>query len=320
MKPLQKILNKLNGLHYRQEYLCFDKESLPDPLHVYLVHDKHIIKDITNQHLFVGYCPLVFAFHFPDLPASVQIIFSQQVFQPNENFTTKDALATLEMSLIKNQQAGESNIVYYEGTDSSHRFLSKFHQLINSRYNQWYNKKPGNIFLHNNLYKQVQVAYALPRIISLITVGNGHHFNLFPTDLHGQIDETHYIISLRTGGKACKQVETAGKLLISQMNCQAYKVIYGLGKNHMQELRSKEKFPFSQLSSKNFNLPLPQHALSYKELMLQDSFSHGIHKILLFTIVAVTQIEVQSGTLAHIHNSYATWRYKNGLAGNYLLR
>jgi hypothetical protein len=115
-------------------------------------------------------------------------------------------------------------------------------------------------------------------------------------------------------------VEAAGKLLLSQMHCEAYKIVYGLGKNHMQELRSKENFPFSQLYSESLNLPIPQHTLAYKELILQEFFIHGIHKILLFKIVTGHQIQVQNDTLAHIHNSYATWRYKNGLPGNYLLR
>ncbi len=320
MKLFQKILTKLNGLHYPQEYLCFAKESFPDQLHVYLVNNKRIIKDITSRHLFVGYCPLVFAFSLADLPSSIQIIFSQQVLQPNGIFTAKDALATLELGLIKKQQHGGTDIVYYEGTHGNHHFLPAFRQYISSLNNQWYNKKPGNVFLHDNLYKQVQIAYAVPRMISLITVGNNNFFNLFPTDLHGQIDETYYIISLRTGGKACKQVEAAGKLLVSQMRCQAFKIVYGLGKNHMQDLKPKENFPFSQALSEEFKLPLPQQTVSYKELLLADSFIHGIHTIMLFKIVFSRQLKAENDTLAHIHNSYATWRYKKRMQGNYLLR
>ncbi|MEP7255237.1 MAG: hypothetical protein ABI666_05640 [Ferruginibacter sp.] len=319
MRILQKLLNKFNGLHYTQEYLCFAKESFLQPLHVYLVNGKHIIKDITNQHLFVGYCPLVFAFSNADLPGSVQLIFSHKLLLPNETYSKKDAIASLDLKIIK-EQAGGWEVSYYEGTRGSHHFLSTFHQFINSLYNQWYNKKPGNVFLHDNLYKQVQIAYAVPRIISLITVGNNELFNLFPTDLHGQVDEAHYIISLRIGGKACEQVEKAGKVLLSRVHSDAYKMVYGLGKNHMQELKPKDNFPFSRSLSENFKWPLPEQVLSYQELVLQDSFTHGIHKIMLFKIVFHQQLQVQNATLAHIHNSYATWRYKNGLPGNYLLR
>jgi hypothetical protein len=170
------------------------------------------------------------------------------------------------------------------------------------------------------LYKQVQIAYAIPRIISLISISHAGLFNLFPTDLHGQINEDHYIISLRSSGKACEQVETAAQVLISQVHCDMYKNVYALGKNHMQPLRSKDNFPFSGLLSEKLKWPLPENTISYKELILLDSFIHGIHKILLFKIVCQQQVQAQTATLAHIHNSYASWRYKNKFPGNYLLR
>src|SRR5438270_4259359 len=60
--PIQFLLNKFNGLHYAQDYLCLAKDDLHHPLHVYLVEEGRAIKDITKQHSFVGYHPLVFAF------------------------------------------------------------------------------------------------------------------------------------------------------------------------------------------------------------------------------------------------------------------
>jgi hypothetical protein len=260
------------------------------------------------------------AFSFADLPNSVQVILSNRVLQPNENFSPKDALATLELHLIKTQQHKGSHIAYYEGVHGNHHFLTAFHQYISEKYNQWYNQKPGNVFLHDNLYKQVQIAYSIPRQISLITVGSNDLFNLFPTDLHGPADDRHYIISLRTGGKACNQVQAAGKLLISAMQSQSYKTVYSLGKNHMQELKPATNFPFSVQLSETFNLPVPQQAGSYKELVLSDSFIQGIHSIMLFRIADHLQLEPPGNELVHIHNCYATWRYKNRLQGNYLLR
>lgn len=320
MQLIKKILTRFNGLHYPQEYLCLAAESFPDPLFVYLVSNTHVIKDITNQHLFVGYSPLVFVLPGADYPASLQLIFSQSSLPPNESYSKKDALARLESKKIKEQVDGTNTYLYYEGTNGNHHFLSGLHQQVNGLYNQWFNKKAGNVFLHANLYKQVQIAYAVPRIISLITVGNDELFNLFPTDLHGQADDEHYIISLRTGGKACEQVQHSGKVLLSQVDCNAYRTVYSLGKNHMQELKSKDNFPFSQSVSGNFKWPLPEPAVFYRELVLLDSFTHGIHNIMLFKVVSQHQSAPQTNTLAHIHNAYASWRFKKGLPGNYLLR
>ena len=325
MQLLQKLLNKFNGLNYKQEYLCLAIESFRDPLHAYLISENRAVIEITNHHLFTGYSPLVFA--FPSLDEinlsqidNITIAFTREAVSLNEVFNKKDALATIEFKKMAQQFGSHNAIYFYEGAKAKHRFLNSFHQIIHQLSNDLYNKKPGNIFLPGNLYKQVQVAYAVPRNISLVTVKQNNLFNLFPTDLHGQIGDGHYIISLRHGGRAAQQVETLKKILVSEVNAEIYKTAYSLGKNHMQELKVKNQFLLGNELSQVLQLPLPQSATYYRELELLDSFDHGIHRFFLFKILSQCQVENEPATLAHIHNVYATWRHNKGLPGNYLLR
>jgi len=324
MKLVKKLLNKINGLHHKQEYLCLAKESFQQPLHAYLIHNGQRVKDITNLHLFVGYSPVIFAFSsslsgINPAQQTIRVAFSDKELIPNETFSEKDAVAILSLKKIHQEMAGGDEIIFYEGTEGRHHFVSKFHQLISQLNNELYNKKPGNVFLAGNLYKQMAIAYALPRTISLVTVGQGQLFNHFPSDLHGKINDQYYIISLRYEGKACQQVEAAGQLVISNMQPFAYKKVYSLGKNHMQPLKDRSVFDFDPATSRNFQLPLPRDPQSYKELKLETSFIYGIHKLLVFKIVHEEKIS-ESATLAHIHNCYAEWRYKQGKSSNYLLR
>ncbi len=323
MKLLKKILNKLNGLYYPQEYLCLAHESFEQPLHAFLINEGRVIKDITKLHSFVGYHPLIFSL-LPALTDSVQlstinIAFTQHEWQLNESFAQKDAIAMLRLKKIKEQEAGNETILYYEGVKGSHRFISHFHQFMIQLHNRLYHKKPGNVYLPGNLYKQVQIAYSIPRNISLVTVRQNNRFNLFPTDLHGPVNEDHYIISLRHDGKACHQVTTAGRILLSEVHSNFYKTAYALGKNHMQEMKDKENYPFSDGVSAHLQLPLPQLTLFYRELELHDSFIHGIHRVMLFKTLCGQRFQDSLSTLAHIHNVYATWRQNNQLPGNYLL-
>jgi hypothetical protein len=324
MKLLKKILNKLNGLHYPQEYLCFAHESFEQPLHAWLIHDGRVIKDITNLHVFAGYSPLIFALSSPAITSTehstIKIAFSQQVLQPNASFSKKGAVAILCLKKIKEQKAGPETILYYEGVKGSHHFIPAFHQFIIQLHNRLYHKKIGNIFLPGNLYKQVQIAYSLPRNISLVTVGKNSLFNLFPTDLHGPVNEDYYIISLRHDGKACQQVMNAGRLLLSQVHSELYKTVYALGKNHMQEMKERENYPFGNEVSAKLQLPLPPSVLFYRELELQDSFVHGIHRVMLFKTLYRQRFQAGPSALSHVHNVYATWRQNNRLPGNYLLR
>ena len=120
MQLLQKLLNKFNGLYYKQEYLCLAKESFQQQLHVYLIAGKQIIKEITNQHLFTGYSPLIFSLYSTsikegELTEKIDIVFSEECLKPNEFLEKKDAIAHLSLKMIRRQSAGSMDIVYYEG-------------------------------------------------------------------------------------------------------------------------------------------------------------------------------------------------------------
>ena len=321
---VKKLLHRLNGLHYTQEYLCMGKENFQKPLYAYLLEDGKPVLDITNSHLFVGYCPLVFALSSTVLRGgqkdSIDIAFSHEAFPDSANIAKQNIIAFLTLKKIKEQAIGSNLFFYYEGKHGWHHFISGFHQYIIQLNNRLYNRKPGNVFLEENLYKQVQIAYSLPRKISLITVGQENLYNHFPTDLHGQIDDAFYVISLRHEGRACKQVESAIKIVLSDMRSSTYKQVYALGKNHMQPLKEKACFDFSHQVSRHFQLPLPKNLLCYRELELEDSFVHGIHRLLLFNIKHTEILADEPETLSHIHNVYATWRHKKGLPSNYLMR
>jgi hypothetical protein len=323
MRVIKKLLDKLNGLHFSQEYLCLSKESFAQPLHVYSTENARITKDITQSHLFVGYSPLIFAFSSSTLGESsdsLDLLFTTRPFLPNEIVGKKDAIASLSLQRIHTLSRGADSIEFYEGIKGRQHFVSLFHQSIMQLNNKLYNKTAGNVFLRGNLYTQVQIAYSLPRKICLITVGENNRYNLFPTDLHGQINKQEYLISLRYEGKACEQVEEAAKIALSDMPVEEYKNVYSLGKNHTKPLRSATEFNFGATHSKLFSLPLPRKLLSYKELMLETSFIHGIHKILLFKIVHEENFTCAPATLSHVHNCYATWRHNQGLSSNFLLR
>lgn len=69
MALIKKILERLNGLHYSQDYLCFAKGSFQPVLQIYLVVNGRVVKNITAFHLFTGYSPVLFTFFLLRKPA-----------------------------------------------------------------------------------------------------------------------------------------------------------------------------------------------------------------------------------------------------------
>jgi len=323
MNLAKKLLDKFNGLHYPQEYLCLARETFEHPLHAYLLSNKTVLCDITEQHVFAGYSPLIFAFAATVSPAlsspTISLGFSQETLKPNDVFKEKDAIAGLSLSKFHELNAGGCLIYFFEGVKGTHRFIPGFSQAVGELNNRLYKQKAGNVFLPGNLLKQVQIAYSIPRKICLATVGKDNLYNLFPTDLHGQVGDL-YLISLRHEGKACMQVESSRRVVLSDMKVTSYKHVYSLGKNHMLPLKERSEFDWEAASSEGFGWPLPIGVTSYKELKLENSFPRGIHKLLLFKIVHEKQQSGMQSTLSHIHNCYATWRFKHGISSNLLMR
>ena len=324
MKLIKKILNRFSGYEYPQEYLCLENDRIPEALRVYLVKDGQVIQDVSSLHLFVGYKPLIFA--FPKLERidlnetrELSLVLSNRIVATGSTISLDQVVARLTLIQVEVKEINRSKIYFYEGSDGNHKFLSPVNQWAIQLENEWFNKKPGNVFLSANLYRQVQIAYAIPRRISLITLRKDEAFNVFPTDLHGRLNEDIYLISLRHAGLAAQQVELTKKIVLSQLAPSAYKLAYGLGKNHMQPPKAKEHFPFLHNASEKFGIPVPDQATGYFELTLEDSSVMGIHRLFVFSISA-DKTNSEANSLVHIHNAYASWRKKNGLSGNYLLR
>src|SRR6476469_8975053 len=144
MKVLKKTLERLNGLHYRQECLCVDKDSFDETLQVYLLKNGIVAADVTNTHAFVGYCPLVFAFEeFIELKnaENINLIFvsANQIIG---NKPEGRIVAELEMEKIQTQKQDENKLVYYKGLTGKHSFTNGFYQFIGAVYNNLYNRKP----------------------------------------------------------------------------------------------------------------------------------------------------------------------------------
>ena len=318
----------MTGLSISQEYICLDLAKDECSLSVYLSALSTSI-DVTGCHLFLGYKPLIIGIPLATTSKEYQGVKDhdqiQLTFKTNKSFPNvlgaiPIVLAKLDLKIIEKKNLGDYVILFYEGRYGQHSFLNFINQFINRQRDNRRKSNAANINLIGNLYDQVRIAYSVPRIISVITVGEGELINMFPTDLHGPVGEKFYISSLRIGGRANDQVEKLKRIVISQVGASAYKHVYLLGKNHMQDLKQVTNFSIDKERSETYNFPLPEGVIQYSELKRIDSFDHSIHRIHLYEVVNSKKLREDSSILAHIHQYYAQWRMDRGLPTQMLLR
>lgn len=308
-----------------QQYVCISLEDFPKPLCVFAsgAGDKSLL-DVTNTHLFIGYRPLIVALVFVEklnplaYEDTINLTFVYDSPSPPLN-TNGECVAKLAVSRIETRALDDCTVVFYEGVHGTHRFLSRFHQFVNSQRERLRRDTPGNVSLLGNLHDQVRIAYSIPRIIALITVSDNGHMNMFPTDLHGPCGSKFYVSSLRHGGKACQQLESMRKLVLAFMPVTEFRMVYALGKNHMRDMQDLSLFQTFLEKSSVLQLPVPASALRYKELEVLDSFDRGIHRVYVYRVVGEKHLK-DGNTLAHIHQYYAQWRINHRLQTDIYLR
>lgn len=325
MKLKSVLKQKVLGLDIPNEYVCISENSFLEPLHV-ILKEKNEDVDITHCHVLLGYRPMLLGFHFSIGSDLARRVMSLEEVTLQFDFPTSPPahpptwVARLVLKKVSEIKLGEQALFVFEGLSGEHRFLSRFHQIMNRIYERLQSKKPGNIGLPGNLYDQVAIAYSMPRNISIVSLGDGNRFNLFPTDLHGAVGGQFYVGSLRHEGNASRQVEEFKKIVLSTVKTEAFRDVYALGKNHMGELKELERFnTFSELSEQ-WKLPLPESVISYRELQWLSSVDAGIHRIHCFRTVNQHMLRQPAWTLAHIHRYYAQWRLDHGLKTEWFIR
>ena len=333
LKFIKTLIKKLlTGLTVPQQYVCVALEELTPSLSITLTTKKNSVIDVTGSHLFIGYKPLIIGLVFKreeqdhtkvmneDL---ICLNFHDQTFLVDKTWngfsTNTRCIARLLLKKITEKNAGGHTIIFYEGVDGGHSFISPIHQFIQQQREKLNKKDPNNVSLSGKLHDMVRIAYAVPRIISLITLQEGELMNMFPTDLHGHVSENFYISSLRKGGRANDQVTRTGKLVISEIDITHFNLAYSLGKNHMQKMRPIEYFDCASRVSQVFGIPLPTSALRYTELNRIESFDVGIHQIHLYEKANTKHVK-EGKTLSHIHQFYAQWRIDHNIPTKMWLR
>ncbi len=307
----------LLGSSLPNEYICTSGSLLDGLLHVKLSIDLGEV-DVSASHILLGYKPLMIGLPFRDRKLVSWAEEKSMVRLSFRSFTLQNReIAWLELKRVGSWRMGDTTLLLYQGKRGGHEFAHVGYKWINELYEFLRSRKAGNIHLPTRLYTQVRIAYAVPRKISLICLGNGGGYNIFPSDLHGSVGRDYYAGSLRIGSQASGQVEGLRKILVADINVSAYAETYSLGQNHMDKLRSLNAFQTSGLS-KRFQLPVPRHTVSYKELLLKDSFDSGIHRIHFYETLGEETIDTNSPRLCHIHRIYAQWAERSAIKSGIL--
>jgi flavin reductase (DIM6/NTAB) family NADH-FMN oxidoreductase RutF len=223
---------------------------------------------------------------------------------------TKRVLGEIGLAHQRTLAGARSQFMLFEPRSSRNFCLPApriaLHYLLHA-YRQWKRDNTQGIRMSFLERRASMVTFIRPHPILLVSVGNRDGGNIFPMNLCGQLGNGDFGFALRTERVAGTLVQRAGRVALSSLPEQQGYLAYSLAGHHKLESIDWSRLPFATRPSAKLSIPVPEFALSVKELEIKTSIAVGSHR---FFIAQVIQEHTYSEEPAFcsIHGFYQSWR------------
>jgi|SRR5579863_1205341 flavin reductase (DIM6/NTAB) family NADH-FMN oxidoreductase RutF len=123
--------------------------------------------------------------------------------------------------------------------------------------------------------------YICPRPVVLVSVVGGNAGNIFPMDLIGPVGGQHFTLALHGTSTAVPLMERSRRVALSGVPVEQISTAYALGQNHKRTDFRWNQVSFDLTTSPAFGLPIPEFALSVKEMEIEEVRAMGSHKLFI---------------------------------------
>jgi hypothetical protein len=175
-------------------------------------------------------------------------------------------------------------------------------------YRRHYKKPEQNL----EILRSYAAAYSYPRKVRLVSFREGNYQNIFPMDLVGDIPQSrHYVFGLRHTNVTLERIIHARKICVSEVPFEYKDAIYELGKHHRNQ--PAQHTPINFLRSDKFHFPVPDWAVSYKEIEIEKTINLGSHMLLWGREINEKLLANDCAHLFHVHFLHYLHQKKRGL-------
>lgn len=150
--------------------------------------------------------------------------------------------------------------------------------------------------------KHIAACYFYPRKVYVVVVKTVDFLNIFPMDLHLPHPLSQdYLFALQPSNVSIKHIKNNNKIVVCEIPSKHLKYAYELEKNHGQINLVDTKLPFNYALSKNFDFPIPDFSVGYKEIVVKTSHNLNSHTLFLGTVLYEEKVPFGVKQPFHIH-------------------
>jgi flavin reductase (DIM6/NTAB) family NADH-FMN oxidoreductase RutF len=159
-----------------------------------------------------------------------------------------------------------------------------------------------------------EVVFTCPRPVVLVSLlqadGRG---NIFPMNLMGQVGHDCFVFALNRDKQAAPAIIALGRVAISTVSIEQAEQVRQLGKNHRESSIDWTALPFATWPSPSLGIPVPDFALTVREMMIERSMPLGSHTFFIARVLS-RQVRSDAPEFHRIHGLYAAKRARGSAA------
>jgi flavin reductase (DIM6/NTAB) family NADH-FMN oxidoreductase RutF len=243
--------------------------------------------DVTDTNVIVAARPFTVGVGLERIPDAATIERAHLFMSFSDHSGDNRWLGEIQLSYTETIRIGDRVLCLFRGSRSTNRCLPR--SVVWRRYLDFARQQrrvakgptpPETRMIIRELFA-LSTFYICPRPVVLVSVVDGNAGNIFPMDLIGPIGGQHFTLALHGTSTAVSPMERSRRVALSGVPVEQISIAYGLGQNHKKTDFRWNQISFDLTTSPAFGLPIPEFALSVKEMEIEEVRAMGSHKLFI---------------------------------------
>ena len=243
--------------------------------------------DVTDTNVIVAARPFTVGIGLERIPDAATIERAHLFMGFSDHSGDHRLLGEIRLSYAETIRIGDRVLCLFRASRSTNRCLPR--SVVWRRYLDFARQQrrvakgptPPEIQMIVRELFALSTFYICPRPVVLVSVVDGNAGNIFPMDLVGPIGGQHFTLALHATSTAVSLMERSRRVALSGVPVEQISIAYALGQNHKKTDFCWNQISFDLTTSPAFGLPIPEFALSVKEMEIEEVRAMGSHKLFI---------------------------------------
>ena len=265
--------------------------------------------DVTDSNVIVAARPFTVGIGLEHVPDEATIKRASLFLGFSDRSGDTRLLGEIQLSYAETIRIGDRVLCLFRASRSTNRCLPR--AVVWRRYLDFARQQrrvaksqtpPETQMIIRELFA-LATFYICPRPVVLVSVVDGNAGNIFPMDLIGPVGGQHFTLALHGTSTAVPLMERSRRVALSGVPVEQISIAYALGKNHKKTDFRWNQLSFDLTTSPAFGLPIPEFALTVKEMEIEEVRAMGSHKLFICRTGA-TQLRSHGLQLSFVQGFY----------------